>query len=262
MHAGTTQKGRLTGIHAWAVDVPNNSVQVTVAPGHALRAIDFIAASGSDASMVRFEQSPYEAPTPFLNVGGGLEYQSGTGICSIGFSVTHGALKGFVTAGHCGGVGTPVRLEGTLVGSVAVQAYPGNDMAAATVRSTDTLYGLVTRYNGTYQQVLGSTVAPIGAVVCRSGRTTGWRCGTIMSYNNTVNFGDGTVSGLTRGNACAGRGDSGGPWITPTGQAQGVMSGGQLPIGQNTNCGVASPVSWFQPINPILSRWALTLVRG
>ncbi|TXH77417.1 MAG: S1 family peptidase [Lysobacteraceae bacterium] len=263
IQAGTKQKNRLAGIHAWAVDVPNNKVVVTVASGHTLRAVDFIAASNIDTGMIRFEMSPFEAPTPFLNVGGGLEYVAhGLGTCSIGFSATYGAIKGFITAGHCGGIGTPVSISGVNVGSVAVQAYPGNDMAAATVRSTDTLYGLVTRYNGTYQRVLGSAVAPIGAAVCRSGRTTGWRCGSIVSYNNTTNYGNGPVYGLTRSTACAGRGDSGGSWITGAGQAQGVTSGGQLPSGSNTNCGALTPVTWFQPINPILSRWGLSLVLG
>ena len=259
IHAGTRQKSAFVGIHAWAVDVPNNKILVTVAPGHSMRAVDFIAASSIDTGMIRFEVSPYEAPTPFLNVIGGIEYQSGAGLCSIGFPVTRGATKGFATAGHCGGVGTQVRLSGTLVGSVQGQFYPVGDQAWANVRSTDTLFGQVTRYNGTFQNVLGRTVAPIGAAVCRSGRTTGWRCGTIVSYNNTVNYGSGNVNGLTRSTACAGRGDSGGSWITGTGQAQGVTSGGQLPAGQNTNCSVASPITWFQPINPILTRFGLTL---
>jgi alpha-lytic endopeptidase len=262
IHAGTMQKSRLSGVHAWAVDVLSNSVVVTVAPGHSLRAVDFIAASSIDTRMVRFEVSPFEAPTPFLNVVGGAEYQSGGGLCSIGFAVTRGATKGFATAGHCGGVGTQVRLAGTLVGSVQGLFYPGGDQAWANVRSTDALFGQVTRYNGTVQPVLGSTAAPIGAAICRSGRTTGWRCGTVVSYNNTANYGAGTVSGLTRSTACAGQGDSGGSWITGTGQAQGVTSGGQLPAGSNNNCGVASPITWFQPINPILSRFGLTLVRG
>ncbi len=262
IHAGTVQKSRLVGVHAWAVDVPGNSVVVTVAPGHALRAVDFIAASSIDPGMVRFEMSPYEAPTTFLNVVGGAEYQSGGGLCSIGFAVTRGATKGFATAGHCGGVGTQVRLSGTLVGSVQGQYYPGGDQAWANVRSTDTLFGQVTKYNGTVQRVLGRTVAPIGAAVCRSGRTTGWRCGTVVSYNNTVNYGTGNVTGLTRSSACAGQGDSGGSWITGAGQAQGVTSGGQLPAGQTNNCSVASPISWFQPISPILSRFGLTLVLG
>ncbi len=262
VHAGTVQKSRLSGVHAWAVDVPSNSIVVTVAPGHALRAVDFVAASSIDAGMVRFEVSPFEAPTPFLNVVGGAEYQSGGGLCSIGFSVTRGTTKGFATAGHCGGVGTPVRLSGTQVGSVQGQYFPGGDMAWANVRSTDTLFGQVTKYNGTVQRVLGRTVAPIGAAICRSGRTTGWRCGTVVSYNNTVNYGTGNVNGLTRSTACAGQGDSGGSWITGTGQAQGVTSGGQLPAGSNNNCGVASPITWFQPITPILSRFSLTLVLG
>lgn len=262
IHAGTVQKSRLVGVHAWAVDVPGNSVVVTVAPGHALRAVDFIAASSIDPGMVRFEMSPYEAPTTFLNVVGGAEYQSGGGLCSIGFAVTRGATKGFATAGHCGGVGTQVRLSGTLVGSVQGQYYPGGDQAWANVRSTDTLFGQVTKYNGTVQRVLGQTVAPIGAAICRSGRTTGWRCGTVVSYNNTVNYGTGNVTGLTRSSACAGQGDSGGSWITGAGQAQGVTSGGQLPAGQTNNCSVASPISWFQPIGPILSRFGLSLVLG
>ncbi|MEQ1513245.1 MAG: S1 family peptidase [Lysobacteraceae bacterium] len=262
IHAGTQQKSRLSGVHAWAVDVPNNNVVVTVAPGHALRAVDFIAASSIDTDMIRFEVSPFEAPTPFYNVVGGFEYQSGGGLCSMGFSVTRGATKGFATAGHCGGVGTQVGIVGVLVGSVQGRFYPVGDQAWANVRSVETLYGLVARYDGSYQRVLGRTAAPIGAAVCRSGRTTGWRCGSIVSFNNTVNYGAGNVSGLTRSTACAGQGDSGGSWITGAGQAQGVTSGGQLPAGSNNNCGVASPITWFQPINPILTRFGLTLVLG
>lgn len=257
-----SNKTALQGVHAWGVDLPSNSVVVTVAPGYALNAIDFIAVSGVDAGMVRFEASQLEAPTPFVNVIGGIAYTSGGGRCSIGFSATRGGAKGFATAGHCGGIGTTVGISGTTVGSVQAHYYPGGDMAWASVRSTDTLLGQVSRYDGTVQRVLGRTQAAIGAAVCRSGSTTGWRCGTIVSYNNTVNYGQGNVTGLTRSTACAGRGDSGGSWITGSGQAQGVTSGGQLPAGQNTNCSVATPVTWFQPINPLISRFGLTLTLG
>jgi hypothetical protein len=257
-----SNKAALQGVHAWGVDLRNNSVLVTVAPGYALNAIDFIAVSGIDAGMVRFETSQLEAPTPFVNVIGGIAYTSGGGRCSIGFSATRGGAKGFATAGHCGGIGTSVGISGTTVGSVQAHYYPGGDMAWASVRSTDTLLGQVSKYDGTVQRVLGRTQAAVGAAVCRSGSTTGWRCGTIVSYNNTANYGQGNVTGLTRSTACAGRGDSGGSWITGSGQAQGVTSGGQLPAGQNTNCSVASPVTWFQPINPIISRFGLTLTLG
>lgn len=257
-----SNKAALQGVYAWGVDLPSNSVVVTVAPGYALNAIDFVAVSGIDAGMVRFEASQMEAPTPFVNVIGGIAYTSGGGRCSIGFAATRSGAKGFATAGHCGGVGTSVGISGTTVGSVRAHYYPGGDMAWASVRSSDTLVGQVSKYNGTVQRVLGRTEAAVGAAICRSGSTTGWRCGTVTRKNVSANYGAGTVSGLTQSTACAGRGDSGGSWITGSGQAQGVTSGGQLPAGQNTNCSVATPVTYFQPINPLISRFGLSLTLG
>jgi len=255
-------KSALQGVYAWGVDVPSNRVVVTVAPGYALNAIDFVAVSGIDAGMVRFEASQMQAPTPFVNVIGGIAYSSGGGRCSIGFAATRSGAKGFATAGHCGGPGTVVGISGTTVGSVQVRYYPGGDMAWASVRSTDTLVGQVSKYDGTVQRVLGRTEAAVGAAICRSGSTTGWRCGTVTRKNVSANYGAGTVSGLTQSTACAGQGDSGGSWITGSGQAQGVTSGGQLPAGSNNNCSVASPVTFFQPINPLISRLGLVLTLG
>lgn len=262
IHAGTVRKSQLAGVYAWGVDVPTNTLVVTVASGYALRAIDFVAASSIDPGMIRFEVSPFEAPTTLLNVIGGNAYTSGGGRCSIGFASTRAGTKGFATAGHCGGVGTSVGLSGVTVGSVRAQFYPGGDMAWANVRSSDTLLGQVNRYDGTTLRVIGRTEAAVGASICRSGSTTGWRCGSVTRKNVSVNYGQGTVNGLTQSTACAGRGDSGGSWITGSGQAQGVTSGGQLPAGQNTNCSVATPVSYFQPINPLISRFGLTLTLG
>jgi hypothetical protein len=257
-----SNKNALQGVYAWGVDLPSNSVVVTVAPGYALNAIDFVAVSGIDAGMVRFEASQMQAPIPFVNVIGGIAYSSGGGRCSIGFASTRSGAKGFATAGHCGGVGTSVGISGTTVGSVRARYYPGGDMAWASVRSSDTLLGQVSKYNGTVQRVLGRTEAAVGASICRSGSTTGWRCGTVTRKNVSANYGAGTVSGLTQSTACAGQGDSGGSWITGSGQAQGVTSGGSLPAGSNNNCSVASPVTYFQPINPLISRFGLTLTLG
>ena len=100
--------------------------------------------------------------------------------------------------------------------------------------------------------VLGATAAPVGAAICRSGATTGFRCGTVAATNVGINYGQGMVNGLVRSTACAGRGDSGGAFITAAGQAQGVTSGGVLPAGANDNCGEATPVTYHQPIQPIL----------
>ena len=58
-------------------------------------------------------------------------------------------------------------------------------------------------------------------------------------------------SGLSRSNACAEPGDSGGSWISGN-QAQGVTSGG------TGNC-TSGGTMWFQPVNPILQRYGLSL---
>ncbi len=257
--------GQADVIQSIYVDVKTNSVVIKAMPGATKAAINFVAKSKVDIDAIRVEEAEGKA-TALVTTYGGREYISGGGFCSIGFPVTvnGSSAKGFVTAGHCGLAGTSVSISGANIGSVQRANYPGDDMAWASQRSSDSQSPFVTRYNGgsvNDVRVNGSSVAAIGSSVCRSGRTTGYRCGIIQSRNVSVNYGDGLVGGLTQSTACAGRGDSGGSWITPAGQAQGVTSGGSLPLGQTNNCGVSTPVSWFQPVNEILSRYGLSLTR-
>jgi Trypsin len=241
--------------------VPNNSVVVTVAPGYSLKALDMVARSSADAGVFRFEVSPLEAPAPFLNIVGGFPF-SATLDCSIGFATYHRTTgsRGFVTAGHCGAAGAYVYMSSQLVGRIQQSVFPGSDAAWSTVRPTDILYGKVTKYDGTFQSVSGNTEAALGAAVCRSGAQTGWSCGVIQHKEVTVNFSKDLVYNLTQTNACAGTGDSGGSWITGSGQAQGVTSGGVLPPGQNNNCReIFNRTTYFQPINPILATFGLNL---
>ncbi len=129
-------------------------------------------------------------------------------------------------------------------------SFPGNDYAWVRVAAGNTPRALVNRYPGTVP-VAGSTEAAVGSSVCRSGSTTGWRCGTIQQKNASVTYPEGTITGLTRTNACAEPGDSGGSWLTGD-QAQGVTSGG------SGNC-TSGGVIYFQPVNEILSAYNLTL---
>ena len=100
------------------------------------------------------------------------------------------------------------------------------------------------------------------ASVCRSGYASGWRCGTITSTNVTVNYSNGPVYGLRQSTACLTQGDSGGSWLAGN-QAQGVSSGGQLNGGSpGSNCSFATPKSYYQRINPLLSAYGLSLVLG
>ena len=247
----------LSGVQSWHVDLPTNSVVVKVQDGAMLRAIDLVAVSAADTGTVRFERAEGIA-MPAANVIGGNRYNS----CSIGFAVTRGSTKGFATAGHCGRTGSSVSIGGVVVGRVQASTFPGSDRAWANVRSSDVLYGLVNRYNGTNVAVRGSTEYGVGTAICRSGYASGWRCGRITALNVTVNYSAGAVYGLRQSSACVTQGDSGGSWMSGN-QAQGVSSGGQLNgASPGSNCSFTNPVTYYQRINPLLSAYGLSLVRG
>ncbi|MPZ26028.1 MAG: trypsin-like serine protease [Micromonosporaceae bacterium] len=238
-------------VHGWQVDVATNSVVVQAAPGAVDAATEFIAASGIDADLARVEVSR-EAPRLLFDVVGGQAYFPGNSRCSIGFSVS----GGFVTAGHCGGAGTTTRgFNGVAQGTVQGASFPTNDYGWVRVNSNWVPRPWVTQWNGTVWVVRSSNVAAINATVCRSGSTTGVFCGRITHRNQTVNYPQGTVFGLTRTTVCAEPGDSGGSFVASGISAQGVTSGG------SGNCTFGG-ITFFQPVNEILQRFGLRLTVG
>ncbi|MBL8929640.1 MAG: alpha-lytic protease prodomain-containing protein [Kineosporiaceae bacterium] len=234
------------GVTSWFIDVPANTV--TVIAGERTAAAAFISAAGVDPATTTVVTSD-EQPQTLADVrGGDAYYINGTSRCSVGFSVE----GGYVTAGHCGSAGSSTAgVNRANQGVVQGSQFPGHDWGWVRVNANWTPQPWVRDAAGGNVQVAGSEEAVIGAAVCRSGSTTGWRCGTILAKNATVMFPQGTVTGLTRTNACAERGDSGGSWISGQ-QAQGVTSGG------NGNCSVGG-TTYFQPINPILATYGLSL---
>ncbi|MFC5054682.1 S1 family peptidase [Saccharothrix xinjiangensis] len=241
-------------ITSWRVDEQTNSVVVEVNRNQRDAAAEaFLAQAKSVSPSVRVVEVA-ESPTTLYDTRGGDAYYIGSGRCSVGFAVS----GGFVTAGHCGRTGSATTgfnrvSQGTFAGS----SFPGNDYAWVRTNSNWTSRPWVNRYNGSNVTVSGSTSAAVGAAICRSGSTTGWRCGTVQAKNSTVNYPQGTVSGLTRTNACAEPGDSGGSWVAGSGysQAQGVTSGG------SGNCS-SGGTTYFQPVAEILSAYGLSLTRG
>ncbi|MEH0827105.1 MULTISPECIES: S1 family peptidase [unclassified Micromonospora] len=236
-------------IAGWYVDVATNSVVVLARPGAEQAARRFAAATGAPAGAVRVTASS-ESPRPLFDVRGGDAYFiNNAGRCSVGFSV----VGGFVTAGHCGRPGDRTTgVNRVAQGTFAASSFPGDDWAFVQVNNQWTPQGVVNDFNGGTVPVNGSTEAPVGASICRSGSTTGTRCGVVQAKNATVNYPEGTVTGLTRTNVCAEPGDSGGAWLSGD-QAQGVTSGG------SGDC-TAGGITFFQPVNEILQRNNLTLV--
>jgi streptogrisin C len=235
-------------VFGWRVDIKTNRVVVLARAGSAAAARAFAVDSGVAADTVTVVEST-QAPVPLYDIRGGDQYViNGNTLCSIGFAVA----GGFVSAGHCGGVGSPtLGYNNVSQGNFAGSSFPGNDYSWIRTNASWTPQPWVNNYAGGNVTVAGSQDAAIGSSVCRSGRTTGWRCGTILGRNETINYAQGAVSGLSRSNACAEPGDSGGSWISGN-QAQGVTSGG------SGNCTSGATI-WFQPVNEILSTYGLSL---
>ncbi|MCK2214466.1 S1 family peptidase [Actinomadura sp. ATCC 31491] len=236
------------GASLWYVDVAANTVSVQAPTVEAAEAL--VAAAGVDRSQVSVAATA-ERPTTFINIIGGSAYYIGSSRCSVGFAVTRGTTQGFVTAGHCGRAGSRTsNPSGTFQGS----SFPGNDYAWVAADAGNTATPYVRGSGGAMVTVRGSTQASVGASICRSGSTTGWRCGVIQQHNATVRYAQGTVTGLTRTSACAEPGDSGGSFISGS-QAQGTTSGG------SGNC-TTGGTTYHQPVNEPLSVYGLTLRTG
>jgi streptogrisin C len=237
----------------WFVDLAANKVAVQALPGQAAKARKLAAAAGIPSSALKIVTAEAR-PKPLSDVVGAQPYfvtlPEGTARCSIGFAVE----GGFVTAGHCGAVGTPTfDSEQAPQGEVVASVFPGDaDMGVVKTNADVTLQPFVDDFDGNALPVNGSTESPVGAAICRSGSTTGTHCGTILAKNQTVNYPEGTVTGLTQTDVCAEGGDSGGPWLSGD-QAQGVTSGG------SGDCTVGGE-TFFQPVNEILQRNSVTLL--
>lgn len=241
-----------SGIASWYVDVTANKLVLEALSASTSQAADL-------AKKVGLVESEFEVrtvssmPTTFVTVrGGDAYYINNSARCSVGFSVT----TGFVSAGHCGTSGARATTSsGTSIGTFSGSVFPGSgDYSYIRGTSGNTFSGTINNYSGGTIAVSGSTASGVGASICRSGSTTGVHCGTVRSLGATVNYSQGSVTGLTQTNVCAEPGDSGGSFYSGS-QAQGVTSGG------SGDCS-SGGTTFFQPVNEILSAYGLTLVRG
>lgn len=246
-----TSESAPSGIASYYVDVEANKLVLEALSGSTAHAEALAAQVGLVEG--EFEVRTVEnMPTTFIR-GGDAYYINRSARCSVGFTVT----TGFVSAGHCGTVGSTATTSssGGSLGTFSGSVFPGSaDMSYIRTVSGTTLSGTVYGYGAANIAVTGSTASAVGSSICRSGSTTGVHCGSVRALGATVNYAEGRVTGLTQTNACAEPGDSGGSFYTG-GQAQGVTSGG------SGDCS-SGGTTYFQPVNEILSTYGLTLVRG
>ncbi|NEB03599.1 S1 family peptidase [Streptomyces sp. SID13726] len=193
--------------------------------------------------------------TPRLN--GAQPILSTGGRCSAGFNVTNGQSDFILTAGHCGPTGSIWFADtgGTnQLGKTVTQSFPGNDFSLvqyASGKAGDGA-GVVFIGNGKGVQITGAGDPSIGQRVFRSGSTSGLRDGQVTSVNATVNYPEGTVTGLIETNVCAEPGDSGGPMFSE-GIALGITSGGS---GDCTQGGT----TFFEPVTKAMKELNVQLI--
>jgi streptogrisin C len=236
--------------------VTANKVVLTATSQAAANA--FLRAAGVARADVTTTVSPHR-PRPEIDIVGGEEFTNWNAFtsCSIGFPVTGGqaGARGFLSAGHCGAAGDSISGPdfGPSLGTVAASSFPGSDMGVVAANGSWVSTGLVRNYNGGHIGVAGAQEASAGASVCRSGITTGFRCGRIFAKGVTANYPDGKVYGLTLSTACSAPGDSGGS-VVHGNQAQGIHSG-SYGGGGCTGGGA----SLYQPIQPMLDTFGVSV---
>ncbi|MFJ6199777.1 S1 family peptidase [Micromonospora sp. NPDC092111] len=248
--APTLHDVRTTGT-AWGLDPATGRMTLTVddtVPPDQVRSLRATAARvGAD---LRREPGQLR-----ILIAGGQAIYGGGARCSLGANVRSGSTYYFVTAGHCTtGAATWYADSGqtTVLGSRTGSSFPTNDYGLVRYTGTVSHPSAVYTYPGLVT-INGVGTPYVGQAVCRSGSTTGVRCGTVTGLNQTVNYAQGSVSGLIRTNICAEPGDSGGPlYVAATGMILGILSGG------SGNC-TSGGTSFYQPIAEILAAYGVTI---
>ncbi|MEV5693865.1 S1 family peptidase [Micromonospora globbae] len=238
---------------AWWTDPVTNQVVVSVdstVTGAKLERVKAAAARANGA--VRIES---EAGVLSTRISGGQAiYAGGGGRCSLGFNVRSGSTYYFLTAGHCTNISSSWYSNSSqtnLLGTRAGSSFPGNDYGIVRHSNSANAAGNVYLYNGSYRDITGAGNAYVGQSVQRSGSTTGLRSGSVTALNATVNYAEGTVTGLIRTTVCAEPGDSGGSLFSGS-TALGLTSGG------SGNCRTGG-TTYFQPVTEALSAYGVSI---
>ncbi|MGW5177435.1 S1 family peptidase [Streptomyces sp. NPDC004082] len=244
---------------AWSVDPKTNEIRVTadstVTGARWNQLTSTVKSLGSDVATVK------RSPGTFKTfVEGGDAIFGGGARCSLGFNVTAGdGSPAFLTAGHCGVAAAEWSdaQDGAPIATVDQATFPGaGDFALVKYDDPNTeAPSTVDVGDGKTVEIAQAAEATVGQQVLRMGSTTGLNDGSVTGLDATVNYPEGTVTGLIQTDVCAEPGDSGGSLFTQDGSAIGLTSGGS---GDCTNGGE----TFFQPVTTALEAVGATLGAG
>ncbi|GGQ82916.1 S1 family peptidase [Streptomyces flaveolus] len=243
---------------AWAVDPRTNKILVTADSTVTGAAWDRLESTveGLGPGMATLKKSGGAFKT---FVSGGDAIFGGGARCSLGFNVTAAdGSPAFLTAGHCG-----VAAEqwsdaqgGQPIATVDQAVFPGQgDFALVTYDDPATQAPSEVNVGNQTVPISEAAEATVGQQVFRMGSTTGLADGQVLGLDATVNYPEGTVTGLIQTDVCAEPGDSGGSLFTQDGLAIGLTSGG------SGDCTVGGE-TFFQPVTTALQAVGATLGDG
>uniref|UniRef100_UPI0006EB82D7 S1 family peptidase n=1 Tax=Streptomyces prasinopilosus TaxID=67344 RepID=UPI0006EB82D7 len=214
---------------SWAVDPRTNKILVTadstVTGGKWDRLESTVRDLGPGMATVKKSEGTFRT-----FASGGDAIFSGGARCSLGFNVTAGdGAPAFLTAGHCAVAADEWAdaQNGPPIATVDQAVFPGEgDFALVRYDDPATEPPSDVDVGGRTVQITGAAEATVGQEVFRMGSTTGLADGRVLGLNATVNYPEGTVTGLIQTDVCAEPGDSGGSMFTRDGLALGLTSGG------------------------------------
>ncbi|PTA45566.1 S1 family peptidase [Micromonospora sp. RP3T] len=238
---------------AWWTDPATNQVVVSVDSTVTGAKLDRVKAVAKQLDgTIRIEREAGTLGT--RTAGGEAIYAQGGGRCSLGFNVRSGSTYYFLTAGHCTAIAANWYADSgqsSQLGTGGTGSFPGNDYGIVQHTNAGAAESSVSLYNGSTQAITGAADAFVGQSVQRSGSTTGLHGGTVEALDATVNYAEGSVSGLIRTNVCAEPGDSGGSLFSGS-SAIGLTSGG------NGDCS-SGGTTYFQPVTEALSVYGVSI---
>ncbi|GHA25478.1 S1 family peptidase [Streptomyces anthocyanicus] len=240
---------------AWAIDPRTNKILVTADSTVTGDRWDRLESTvdGLGSGMVTVRKS---AGTFKTFASGGDAIFGGGARCSLGFNVTAGdGSPAFLTAGHCGVAADQWSdaQGGQPIATVDQAVFPGEgDFALVRYDDPATEAPSEVDLGDQTLPISGAAEAAVGQEVFRMGSTTGLADGQVLGLDATVNYPEGTVTGLIQTDVCAEPGDSGGSLFTRDGLAIGLTSGG------SGDCTVGGE-TFFQPVTTALAAVGATL---
>jgi streptogrisin D len=215
------------------------------------------------SARVKVERTPAVIATD-KDLPGGRQITYGDKTCTSGFLARKGsgpsAPKYVITAGHCTKATADWKSDGVRIGPAVDASFPTDDFGTIHVNSAYWQPRPSVIKNGVPVIISGATTPGPGSSACKTGRTTGTTCGTILATNVSVRYTQGVVDGLLETNVCTRPGDSGGPLYGPAIPFQGDVAMGIVSGSTKIGCDAVGYRSYHQPVQEILSSLGLTLL--